>query len=238
MIGIIGALESEINLLAASLQDIVEREIAHIPFLSGHIGQEAVVLAQCGVGKVNAAICAQIMVDLFNVRALINTGVAGGLAPELSIGDFVIGESAVQHDFNACALGYARGYMCTGEDSNVATMFHSSPDLIRAFEIAAEGILEPTQIHRGRIATGDLFVAERNHKRKLQDEFMATAAEMEGAAIAQVAVANDIPFIIVRAISDLADHEAVVSFDRFEKRAAQQSSRIVLQLLHNGFERA
>ena len=228
--GILGAMQSEVAQLIDAMTDVTTATHAGQTYYEGNLGNRRVVLVQCGVGKVAAAIGAQVLCDLYGVTALINTGVAGGLHPDLEVGDIVLGDAAVQHDFNVTALGYAQGYMCCGGDNQAPTVFTADRALIERFRAAAAPFLGEAKIIEGTIATGDLFVDSTDIKRKLIAQFNAAAAEMEGAAIAQVAAANGVPFLIIRAISDLAEKQANISYETFEALAADRSARIMLAL--------
>jgi len=230
-VGIIGAMDSEVELLRSVLQNSREKRVGALLLTTGNIGKTHVVVAKSGVGKVNAAMCAQIMIDRFSTECLINTGVAGGVGSDgaLAVGDFVIGTDAVQYDFDVTAFGHAKGYMCIGIEHGKPTVFHSDSALVAAVERAAQKWLPSTKLKYGRIATGDTFVSDSREKEALWLNFQATAVEMEGAAIAQTATANGIPFVIVRAISDLADEGAVTNYDEFEKEAAGISANIVME---------
>lgn len=229
-IGIIGAMRSEVEILTEKLDGAKTTDAAGVIFYEGTLEGKAVVIAQCGIGKVCAAICAQAMVDLFGIGCVINTGVAGGLHPSLAIGDIVISTDAVQHDFDLTALGSAKGYMF-GDDESKPTRYQADKELVSCFKAAADDVLDENKYIDGTIASGDIFVDDSALKRSLIELFGAAAAEMEGAAIAQVATANKVPFVIIRSISDLAENEANVSFSEFEKKAAEISSRIVLGML-------
>ena len=234
-VGIIGAMDSEVTFLKSALQNAQEESVGGLNLTTGNIGETTVVVAKSGIGKVNAALCAQIMIDRFSVVCLINTGIAGGIGSDgaLAIGDFVIGTDAVQYDFDVTAFGHAKGYMCTGIQHDQPTIYHSDAALVAAIERSAAKWLPQAKLKHGRIATGDTFVSDSRVKNELWQNFHATAAEMEGAAIAQTATANGIPFVIVRAISDLADDSAARSYDEFEKEAAGISANIVIELLKN-----
>lgn len=229
-IGIIGAMASEVEILTAKLQNAQTAEIAGVVFHEGLLEGRHVVIAQCGIGKVCAAICAQAMIDRYRVGALINTGVAGGLHPSLAVGDIVISTDAVQHDFDMTAFGDVKGYM-GGGDGKSPTRFLADPGLVADFKAAADEVLNENKYIEGTIASGDIFVDDSALKKSLIELFGAAAAEMEGGSIAQVAVANRVPFVVIRSISDLAEHEATVSYGEFEKKAAEISSRIVLGML-------
>ncbi len=149
----------------------------------------------------------------------------------------MIGTDAVQYDFDVTAFGHAKGYLCTGVEHDRPTTFSSDSSLVAAFERSAKKWLPQSKIKHGRIATGDTFVTDPRVKEELALTFQATAVEMEGAAIAQTASANGIPFVIIRAISDLADDGAAMSYDTFEQEAASISANIVTELLKTEFRR-
>ena len=228
--GIIGAMESEVLQLIAAMTDVTTADYAGKTYVEGTLGIRRVVVVQCGIGKVAAAISAQVLCDRYGVTALINTGVAGGLHPALAVGDIVLGTTAVQHDFDVSALGYVRGYMCTGGDGQKPTLYTADTALAARFRAAAASRLGDRKVIEGPIATGDLFVDSSEVKQALIRDFGAAAAEMEGGAIAQVATANGVPFLIIRAISDLAEHQANVSYEAFEKEAADRSAAILLAM--------
>mgnify|MGYP002550426631 CR=1 FL=1 len=232
-VGIIGAMASEVALLTARMENAAVTRVAGIDFYAGMLEGAPAVVAQCGIGKVCAALCAQVMIDRFEVKALVNTGVAGGLAPSLAIGDIVIAADAVQHDFDITSFGHVKGYL-GGGDGSKPTRFRSDPALVASFRKAAESTMKTGKTLEGTIASGDVFVADEEKKREIASLFGAAATEMEGAAIAQTACANGVPFVIVRAISDLAGGEANVSFDEFEKAAAETSAAIVAEMLRRG----
>ena len=229
-IGIIGAMASEVEILKEKLLNEKTTETAGVTFYEGSLEGKPVVIAQCGIGKVYAAICTQAMIDRFQVGCVINTGVAGGLHHSLAIGDIVISTDAVQHDFDLTAFGYVKGYMANG-DGKTPTRYKADPELVSLFKLAADDVLDENKYIDGTIASGDVFVDDSRLKKELIKNFGAAAAEMEGAYIAQVAAANKVPFVIIRSISDLAEHEANVSFEEFERKAAEISSRIVLGML-------
>ena len=236
-LGILGAMASEVELLTETMAKTEPIEVAGLRFYDGALAGVPVVVVQGGVGKVCAASCTQILIDRFGVDAIVNTGVAGGLHPALAIGDLVIAEDAIQHDFDLTAFGHARGYLpAGGGDDRAPTRFAADPALTALFCAAADRVhaADPAafgQYLRGTVVSGDIFVDSTPLKRELIAQFGAAAAEMEGAAIAQVATANRVPFAIVRAISDLAEQQATVSFDEFERRAAALSCRILLDML-------
>lgn len=229
MIGIIGAMNTEVETLISSLADKKETVIAGSHFFSGKLGSTDAVVVMCGIGKVAAAICAQALIDTFHPDVLINTGVAGGVADGLAQGDLVIALDAVQHDFDLSLFGYAKGYMPVwGKDKGSPSPFPTDVALAEKL-IAAADTLGYHAI-RGRVASGDIFVADADLKHTLATEFGAAVAEMEGAAIAQTAWQNGTPCAIVRAISDLADGSATLSFEEFEVIAAERSAKLLLEI--------
>lgn len=191
------------------------------------------VVVKSGIGKVNAARCTQIMIDNFHPDYIINSGIAGGIDASLSVGDIIIGEELVQHDFDVTAFGHAKGYLCTGERDDVPTVFHSDKKLVYLLESSAKEAGGSGKVRTGRIASGDIFVADRTLKESISHEFKAAAAEMEGAAIAQTAAYADIPFVVLRVISDQADGEAAESFETFEKQTAELSSAVIQNLINS-----
>lgn len=224
--GIIGAMPEEIALLKEHITDITTETIAGIEFISGNISEKPVTLAQCGIGKVNAGICAQIMITHSSADMIINTGCAGTLDSSLKIGDIVISEDAVQHDFDITALGFAKGEIpFTG-----ISFFKADEKLANAAAEAASKTGN-SQVRLGRICSGDSFISRNEQKTAITDSFGGSCCEMEGAAIAQVCYLNNVPFVIIRAISDNADEGADISFDEFKKTASVISSNVILEML-------
>ena len=232
-IGIIGAMESEVANLITRMEDVTYREKAGRRFAVGTLSGKEAVVVQSGIGKVAAAITAQILVDDFGVDALLNTGMAGGLDSRLAVKDLVIATAALQHDFDITAFGHARGFMY-GEDDTKPTLFVADEALREKARAAAEAVLPAgSKAIDGVIASGDIFVDDGALKAAIRDSFSAAATEMEGAAIAQTAAANGIPFVILRTISDLAEGGAKVSFDELERYAGQLAGDITVALLAN-----
>ena len=231
--GIIGAMESEVQNLVARMEGVTYHEKAGRRFAVGTLAGKEVVVVQSGIGKVAAAITAQMLIDGFGVDALLNTGMAGGLDSRLAVKDLVIATAALQHDFDITAFGHARGFMY-GEDDQKPTLFVADEVLCaKAREAAARVLPEGSKAIDGVVASGDIFVDDSALKAQLRDGFGAAAAEMEGAAIAQTAVANGVPFVIIRTISDLAEHQANVSFDELEKYVGVLAGDITVALLEN-----
>ncbi len=230
-IGIIGAMDCEINKLKSKLQNLQEIKKGKLLINTGILHGHNVIVVKSGVGKVNAALCTQYIIDKFEPDYIINTGIAGGIAFGLGVGDLVIGSELVQHDFDVSAIGYARGYMCTGVNPDKPTVFYSDKKLIKKYEEAVKKSISLVKVHTGVIASGDVFVSDNNRKKEIHDIFNATAVEMEGAAIAQTASKNEIPFLIVRARSDLADDNAATDHEFVETEIAALSALSVEKLI-------
>jgi len=230
-IAIIGAMESEVYRLTSLLENANTVPVYNLTFYTGTIKKRKVVIVKSGIGKVNAARCTQLLIDRFNPDAIVNTGIAGGIDPGLSVGDIVIGTGLLQHDFDVTAFGHAKGYLCTGDDHNSPTVFYADKSLSDALESTATSQFQEKRVGRGTIATGDLFVSDSEKKQELWETFKASAAEMEGAAIAQTASYAGVPFAVLRVISDQADGKAAQSFEVFEEETAKLSSAVIESLL-------
>ena len=226
-LGIIGAMTVEVESLKAQLTELTVTERAGIAFYSGKLEGLDVVVAQCGVGKVNAALCVQIMCDLFAVSHIVNTGVAGSLCAELDIGDFVISADAMYHDFDCHILNPA--YPVGQVPGFDVTAFPADEALIAKAFAAAEAV-NPGHNRIGRVASGDKFVAEKEVKERIISVTGGICTEMEGAAIAQTAYRNKLPFVILRAISDKADDSAEMDYPTFERIAAHRCAEVTKSL--------
>lgn len=227
MIGIIGAMDQEVAQLKAAMESAEKTEQAGMIFYRGSLYGRDVVVVQSGIGKVNAGMCAQILVDKFQVSTLINTGVAGALAEELNIGDMVISTDAVQHDMDVTMLGYKKGQV-PGLDTFA---FTADKELVEKAVQANREANPDIATFTGRVASGDQFVAENNVKQRIIEDFGAMCTEMEGASIAQAAYLNKVSYVIIRAISDKADNSASMDYPAFEKQAIAHSIRLVQNLL-------
>ncbi len=230
--GVIGAMESEITRLRGLLRETKTETHAGLVFHDGMLGSHRVVLVQSGIGKVNAARCTQLLIDKYTPDCIVNTGISGGVGKGLAVADVVIGTELVQHDFDISVFGHARGYLATGVDHLHPTVFRSDAALVEAFRAAAEAVIEPSRVKTGRIASGDQFISALAVKRDIAETFGAAAAEMEGCAIAQVAEYAGVPFVVVRAISDLADGDAADSSVDLEQMAADLSGSILEKLIN------
>ena len=226
-IGIIGAMEVEVAILKEKMEDVRIIKKASMDFYEGILAGKKVVVVRSGIGKVNAGICAQILADVFSVDAIINTGIAGGLNKNINIGDIVLSTDVVQHDMDATGFGYRKGQI-----PQMPVFFFNADDNLRrlAAEVCKE-VNPDIQVFEGRIASGDQFVCDQDVKNRIVSEFSAYATEMEGAAIGQAAYLNEIPFLVVRAISDKADGSAQMDYSEFEKAAVDHSVRLTLNML-------
>ena len=227
MIGIIGAMEEEVQALRHAMKIQEEKEIASMVFHRGILyGKEAVVV-RSGIGKVNAAICTQILADHFDVDLVINTGIAGSLDAAIDIGDMVISTDALHHDMDATAFGYPLGEVPRMD----ILAFPADEKLIRLAVEANEEANPDIHTFTGRVVSGDQFVASDEVKEKIRSNFGGLCTEMEGAAIAHTAYLNDISYVIIRAISDKADGSASEDYPTFEKKAIAHSVRLVEKLM-------
>ena len=225
-IAVIGAMEMEIALLKEAMTFQKTKEIAGLTFLEGTLEGHEIVLVRSGVGKVNAALCTQILADHFRPDAIINTGAAGSLREENRIGDLVVSTDVVHHDVDATLFGYQKG-----EVPQLGQLSFPADEKLRAAAVrAARAVAPDIAVREGRVASGDRFIAERALKEEIAETFGALCVEMEGAAIAQVAWLNRIPFVILRAISDQADESVHVSYDEFEIKAAHDCAAITREV--------
>lgn len=222
-IGIIGAMELEIEELKSKLKNIKITEKTGMEFYEGALGDANVVIVRSGIGKVNAALCVQILADLFQVTHIINTGVAGSLNSKLDIGDILVSVDAVQHDMDVTALGYEPGIIPQLSES----YFKADQRLIDLAVASCQKVNPDIQVIKGRVVSGDQFIAKKEVKDRLISVFHGDCAEMEGAAIAHGCYLNQIPYVIVRAISDKADGSAEVEYPVFERAAAKHCAKLV-----------
>ncbi len=223
MIGIIGAMEEEVRELIADMQECEMNEKASMKFYKGKLYGKDAVVVQSGIGKVNAAICTQILADCYHVDELINTGVAGSLDAEINIGDIVISTDAVHHDMDVSALGDPVGQVPRMD----VFAFPADKELAEK-AMQANKKANPEM---GRVASGDQFISKKEVKDRIVENFQAKCTEMEGAAIAHGAYLNHIPYVIIRAISDKADGTAQVDYPTFEKQAITHSVNLMRELL-------
>ena len=225
-LGIIGAMEQEVETLLEQMENKTAFAKAGSTFYEGKLAGLDAVVVQCGIGKVNAALCVQILCDCFSVTHVVNTGIAGSLSADLDIGDLVISRDAMYHDFDCVHFGYPMGKV-PGMDVVAFPADEKLSDLAYA---AAEEV-NPGHTRRGRVASGDCFVADKAVKDRIIEITGALCTEMEGAAIAQTAYRNGVPFVIIRAISDKADDSAEMDYPTFERIAAHRCAAVTMKLV-------
>ena len=223
MLGIIGAMDEEVAKLKETMQDVTVETKASMEFYKGTMNGKDVVVVRSGIGKVNAGICTQILCDLYRVDAVINTGIAGSLNAKIDIGDIVLSTDALQHDMDATGFGYKPGVIPRMETST----FVADEKLRKLAKECCERVNPDIRVFVGRVVTGDQFVAERSVKNEIASWTEGYCTEMEGAAIAQAAYLNQIPFLIIRAISDKADDSATEDYPTFEAKAIAHSVKLV-----------
>lgn len=225
MIGIIGALDIELERLIGAMQGPVHREISGVPFTCGRLLGTDVVIARAGVGKINAAVCAQTMALIYEPELIINSGVSGALSPDLRVGDVVIGTDVVQHDVDTTAMGDEPGFVSTVDRlSFPLDNFASTAIAAAAEELGIRAV-------RGRIASGDQFVASTERKEEIVRLFSAVTCEMEAGAIAHVCFLNRVSCAVIRCISDGGNEEAPMSYEEFLPLAAKNSAELTLAYL-------
>lgn len=226
MLGIIGAMEVEVATLKKNMVKPRIVKKAGMEFYQGVLAGCPAVVVKSGIGKVNAALCTQILVDDFRVDQVVNTGVAGSLRAEIDIGDIVISSDALQHDMDATGFGYEVGVIPQMSCSD----FSADPELIRLAQSCCARVNPEIHTFVGRVVSGDQFISAREKKEWLIQQFDGYCTEMEGAAIAQAAYVNQVPFLVLRAISDKADDSAQMSYDEFESKAAEHCVNLVMAM--------
>ena len=227
MLGIIGAMEEEISELRDSMKDSKDVKIGNFTFYQGKISNRDIILVECGIGKVNASICATILITHFHSEKLIFTGVAGGVDEKLEIGDIVIGTYLMEHDYDVSAFGYEAGIIPKMGDSK----FYCDSKMVEiAYDLAKKNFGD-TKVWKGPIVSGDQFVASEEKIKWLSNKFAAYCTEMEGAAVAHVGTVFKVPYLIIRSISDRADSNSKVNFKEFSKIVAKKSKLLVGKLV-------
>ena len=230
-IGIIGAMEVEVDKLISQTEVKEIKVICDVTYYSGTMYGRNVVIAQCGMGKVNAGICAMVMITDFNAKYIINTGTSGSLDDRLEIGDIVISTDAVQHDFDVTPLGeeYEKGEIpYTGKYS-----FEADANLIQRATKAVEECIPDVNVMQGRICSGDQFIDSIEAKTAITSQFGGLCCEMEGGAIAQVCYLNDVPFVIIRAVADTADGNLPPDYNEFERQAALRCATVIEYMIEH-----
>ena len=223
MYGIIAAMQEEMQEIKKIMKNIENKKIYELNFFKGTINKQNIVLVEAGVGKVNAARVTQILVDNFKLQGIINVGSAGSCNDELEIGDIVIGKKLVQHDFDITAFGHEKGFI-----SNVGQFVESDEQLRAKIERTIKNIkYKDFNIKIGTIASGDIFCTEPKMKEKIKEKFNADCIEMEGSAIAQVCKLDNIPFLVIRSISDKPNGQNEITFDKFLEKASKRCAYII-----------
>lgn len=229
IIGIIGAMEEEVAALKEKMELKEVLKKASMEFYQGTLQGKDVVVVRSGIGKVNAGLCTQILIDVFGVTHVINTGIAGSLDARIDIGDIVISTEAVQHDMDATEFGYPLGQIPRME----TFAFPADERMGQIAKEACEKVNPEVQVFMGRVVTGDQFIAGRDIKDRIKANFDGLCTEMEGGAIAQAAWLNQVPFVVIRAISDKADDSAQMDYPTFERQAILHSVRLTEEMIRN-----
>ena len=226
MLGIIGAMDEEVAKIKEHMEQVEEKTIASMDFMKGMVKGHPVVVVRSGIGKVNAAMCTQILADVYGVDAVINTGIAGSLNADINIGDIVLSTDALEHDMDAVAFGYP-----VGQIPRMDTLSFVADERLRKIaKTTCERVNPEVAVFEGRVVSGDQFISDKAKKEWLIENFAGYCTEMEGAAIAHAAYLNGIPFLIIRAISDKADDSASVDYPAFEAKAIEHSVKLLLAL--------
>ena len=224
-IGIIGAMQPEVEAIIATLEGRESETVSGITFYTGLIEGKRVAVAKCGIGKVFAALCAEIMILKYNPDLLVNTGVGGAISGGLNCGDVVIADKLCQHDMDTSAIGDPKGLV-----SGINMIYFEADERAREI-LLGQGSALGLAVKSGTIATGDKFIASKDDKNRIATDFNASVCEMEGCAIAQTAFVNNTPFAVVRAISDSADGEATMDYPTFLGIASKNSTNLTLALI-------
>lgn len=219
MIGIIGAMDEEVEQIVAAMCVEKTESKAGMNFSCGKLSGKDVVIVRSGIGKVNAAACTQILCDDFNVDAVINTGIAGSLDAKIDIGDIVLSTDVLHHDMDATGFGYKLGQIPRMDTLS----FVADKNMVELAKKCCEEVLPEINVFVGRIVSGDQFISDKDVKMRIKSNFDGMCTEMEGAAIAQTAYINNVPFLIIRAISDKADDSATMDYPTFEAQAIKNS---------------
>lgn len=228
MTGIICALKIEVEGLKALMPEYEKKTIAGLDFISGKINNKDTVLLECGIGKVNAALGTQIMIDYYTPDVIINSGIAGSLSKELKIGDIVISKDCVEHDMNGTALGDPRGEIWYTDEKRID--IPADKATYEKLEKCCK-VLSDVNVKIGRVATGDIFVSAVKQREFIASEFGALCCEMEGGAVGHVCYRNKVPFAVLRAISDDLNFNEGMDFETFKNLAADNSIKVMKEFL-------
>lgn len=227
MIGIIGAMDKEIDDLKNVMKDVSEEKISGMTFYKGALSGKDVVLVRSGIGKVNAAMCTEALIIKYNVECVINTGIAGSLNSKIDIGDIVLSTDSLEHDMDVSGLGYDKGVVPDQECS----IYPAADDIRKIAKEACEAVNPDIKVFEGRVVSGDKFVSDKETKDFLVNTFNGMCTEMEGASIAHTAYLNNVPYLVIRAISDKADDSADMDYPSFQKEAIIHSVRLVEEMM-------
>lgn len=218
---VIAAMEQELAAIKQKFEIVEEKKLKDLTYYEGTLNGKEYILIKSGIGKVNAARTTQMLIDFFDIEYIINVGTAGSLNNKLEIGDILIGEKLVQHDFDTTAFGDEKGYI-----TGTGKIFKSNRDLVNTYNIDANN---EYNIIIGTIATGDIFCTEKWMKEKIRGKFEADCVEMEGAAIAQVCTLNKIPFVVIRSISNKPNGENAMDFNKFINMASKRCADLIFK---------
>jgi len=224
MLGIIAAMQKEMDMIAAAMTDPVTEKVGAVTFVKGTLAGYPVVCSVCGIGKVFAAICTEAMILKYSPELIVNTGVGGTLTKSLSIGDVAVSTKVCQHDMDTTAIGDEPG-LISGINR---VYFPADGEAVSAICEIAKKLAIKT--HCGTIASGDKFIASAEEKERITTLFGAVCCEMEGGSVGHVCFVNNVPFAVIRAISDDADGGAVEDYPAFAAASAEKSARIVISL--------
>lgn len=227
-IAIIAAMEQELLAIKDKFIKVEEKRLKDLKYYVGRLNDKEVILIRSGIGKVNAARVTQMLIDKFDLDYIINIGTAGATNESLEIGDIVIGENLVQHDFDTTAFGDEKGYI-----TGTGKIFKSDMALISKYKSYVEQNIKECNVIIGTIASGDIFCTEKWMKEKIHDKFDADCVEMEGAAIAQICQLNHTPFIVIRSISDKPNGKNHIDFNQFIEMASKRCANIIWECEKN-----
>lgn len=222
-IGIIAAEDKEVEAIKEIMNNIEEKKVYNLKIFKGKIKNKECLLVKCGIGKVNSARTTQILTDKFDIEYIINLGSAGALNDDLNIGDIVIGNKLIQHDFDVTAFGREKGYI-----PDVGKIFESEKNLV---EKCRKINIESIKIIDGTIVSGDIFCTDVKMKENIRNEFNGDCAEMEGAAVAQVCYLNKIPFMVIRSISDVPNGKNEIDFLKYLEFASKNCAKIIEKII-------
>lgn len=229
-IGIIAAMNEEMQEIKNIMNNIKENAIYGLNFFEGNISEKECVLVECGIGKVNAARTTQILIDNYDIEYVVNIGTAGGVYEKLNVTDIVIAENLVQYDFDITAFGHEKGYI-----TGVGKYINSNKELVEKCNEVIKGLNKENDynIYVGTVASGDTFCTDKNIAHSLYEEFNAICVEMEGAAIGQTCMLDNIPFIVIRSISDTPNGNNNITFDEYLKISSKRGAEFLKKLLCN-----